>query len=430
MNYTIGLLYGDGIGPEITKATEVIMKAAVAKTGAEVEFPVFPMGWEAIREYGDPVPEVTKEGLKTVHGWVFAPHDSAAYPKEHFAKTNPSGTMRHYFDLFANIRPARTYPGVKSRVGEADVIVLRENSEGSLPDRNMYKGLGEFMPTPDMAISLNVCTRKATERLAHEAFRLAMKRRKKLTIVHKANVIKMPGDLFRSIIKEIGAREYPEVQIDDYHIDAMSAHMVRRLKDFDVIITTNLFGDILSDLAGELTGSLGLGPAINTNDHQCMAQAAHGSAPDIAGRNIANPVGIMLSAVMMYDWLADRYQDDKLEKIARLMENGIIETMKEGCVTPDLGGSASTSGFAEEIRKKLAQAVEEACEGTQVILMEHHGILVYDRSLSECRSALEVTENVCRMNVFAAAGRLPLKEVEPETVRDFLEGGYYKKRRG
>ncbi|MBS5546539.1 MAG: hypothetical protein KHX49_11335 [Lachnospiraceae bacterium] len=305
MNYRIGLLYGDGIGPEITKATEVIMKAAVAKTGAEVEFPVFPMGWEAIREYGDPVPEVTKEGLKTVHGWVFAPHDSAAYPKEHFAKTNPSGTMRHYFDLFANIRPARTYPGVKSRVGEADVIVLRENSECSLPDRNMYKGLGEFMPTPDMAISLNVCTRKATERLAHEAFRLAMKRRKKLTIVHKANVIKMPGDLFRSIIKEIGAREYPEVQIDDY---------------------------------------------------QCMAQAAHGSAPDIAGRNIANPVGIMLSAVMMYDWLADRYQDDKLEKIARLMENGIIETMKEGCVTPDLGGSASTSGFAEEIRKKIEMA--------------------------------------------------------------------------
>ena len=203
MNYRIGLLYGDGIGPEITKATEVIMKAAVAKTGAEVEFPVFPMGWEAIREYGDPVPEVTKEGLKTVHGWVFAPHDSAAYPKEHFAKTNPSGTMRHYFDLFANIRPARTYPGVKSRVGEADVIVLRENSEGSLPDRNMYKGLGEFMPTPDMAISLNVCTRKATERLAHEAFRLAMKRRKKLTIVHKANVIKMPGDLFHSIIQSV-----------------------------------------------------------------------------------------------------------------------------------------------------------------------------------------------------------------------------------
>ena len=156
MVYKIGLLYGDGIGPEITKATEVIMRAAVEKAELEVEFPVFPMGWEGIEKYGDPVPEVTKEGLKTVHGWVFAPHDSAAYPEEHFKKTNPSGTMRHYFDLFSNMRPARSYSGVKSRVGEADVIVFRENSEGSLPDRNMYKGLGEFMPTPDMAVSLNI----------------------------------------------------------------------------------------------------------------------------------------------------------------------------------------------------------------------------------------------------------------------------------
>lgn len=129
MVYKIGLLYGDGIGPEITKATEVIMKEAVNKAGVEAEFPVFPMGWEGIEKYGDPVPEITKEGLKTVHGWIFAPHDSAAYPEEHFRKTNPSGTMRHYFDLYSNMRPARSYPGVKSRVGEADVIVFRENSE-------------------------------------------------------------------------------------------------------------------------------------------------------------------------------------------------------------------------------------------------------------------------------------------------------------
>lgn len=353
MVYKIGLLYGDGIGPEITKATEVIMKAAVERVGVKVEFPVYPMGWEGIKEYGDPVPEVTKEGLKTVHGWIFAPHDSAEYPEEHFRKTNPSGTMRHYFDLYSNVRPARSYPGVHSRVGEADVIVFRENTEGSLPDRNMYAGLGEFMPTEDMAISLNICTKKATERLAHEAFRQAMKRRKKLTIVHKANVIKLPGELFRETIKEIGARDYPEVQIDDYHIDAMTAHMVKRLKDFDVIITTNLFGDILSDLAGELTGSLGLGPAINTNGSQCMAQAAHGSAPDIAGRNIANPVGIMLSAVMMYEWLADRYEDEKLKAVADKMQAAILETMEEGTVTPDLGGTATTSGFAEAIAEKI-----------------------------------------------------------------------------
>ena len=136
----------------------------------------------------------------------------------------------------------------------------------------------------------------------------------------------------------------------------MTAHMVRRLKDFDVIITTNLFGDIISDLAGELTGSLGLGPAINTNDHQCMAQAAHGSAPDIAGRNIANPVGIMLSAVMMFEWLADRYEDEKLQKVADLMQNGVLKTMEEGYVTPDLGGEASTSSFAQAIAEKIKNA--------------------------------------------------------------------------
>lgn len=356
MAYKIGLLYGDGIGPEITKATEVIMKAAVKKAGVEVEFPVYPMGWEGIEKYGDPVPEVTKEGLKTCHGWVFAPHDSAAYPEEHFKKTNPSGTMRHYFDLYSNVRPARSYPGVKSRVGEADVVVFRENTEGSLPDRNMYKGYGEFMPTPDMVILNCVFTRRATERIAHEAFKMAMKRRKKLTIVHKANVIQMGGELFRSVIKEVGAKYYPEVEIDDYHIDAMTAHMVKRLKDFDVIVTTNLFGDILSDLAGELTGSLGLGPAINTNGNQCMAQAAHGSAPDIAGRNIANPVGIMLSAVMLYDWLADRYEDQALADVARRMESAILATMEEGFVTPDLGGTASTSGFAQAIADKITSA--------------------------------------------------------------------------
>ena len=353
MEKKIAVLRGDGIGPEVVNESIKVLERVAQKFGHTFHYYDIIGGVAGLEAYGDALRpqdyELGRSCDSILFGSVGDPrkytftgaNGTKKYPSRKEAAVKALASFRRGMELFANIRPARTYPGVKSRVGEADVIVLRENSEGSLPDRNMYKGLGEFMPTPDMAISLNVCTRKATERLAHEAFRLAMKRRKKLTIVHKANVIKMPGDLFRSIIKEIGAREYPEVQIDDYHIDAMSAHMVRRLKDFDVIITTNLFGDILSDLAGELTGSLGLGPAINTNDHQCMAQAAHGSAPDIAGRNIANPVGIMLSAVMMYDWLADRYQDDKLEKIARLMENGIIETMKEGCVTPDLGGSAS-----------------------------------------------------------------------------------------
>ena len=349
MAYKIGLLYGDGIGPEITKATEQVMKAAVKKHGMNVEFPVYPMGWEGINHYNDPVPEITKEGLKTCDAWVFAPHDSAAYPEPHFSRANPSGTMRHYFDLYSNARPAKSYPGVTSRVGEADVIVVRENSEGLLPDRNMYKGWGEFMPDENTVILNGLFTRKATERVAHEAFKLTMKRKKHLTIAHKANVMQWSYGLFRSVIYEIGANYYPEVKIDDYHIDAMTAHMVKRLKDFDVIVTTNLFGDILSDLAGELTGSLGLGPAINTNETQCMAQAAHGSAPDIAGKNIANPVGLMLSAVMMFEWLATNRSDSDFAAAAKSMQDAVLAVMENGALTPDMGGTETTESFTAAV---------------------------------------------------------------------------------
>lgn len=357
MSYKIGLCYGDAIGPEITKATEAMMKAAAEKVGLDIQWPVYPMGWEGIEKYGNPVPECTIEGLKTCDAWVFAPHDSASYPKEHFERANPSGTMRHTFDLYSNVRPAKVYPGVKPekiRVDpEADIVVFRENSEGSLPDRNMYRGWGEFMPNADLVLSVAVFSRKAIERIAHEAFKCAMRRRKHLTIVHKANVIQWAGDFFRSTIQEIGAKYYPEVRIDDYHIDASTAHLVRHMKDFDVIVTSNLFGDILSDLAGELTGSLGLAPGINTNDHQCMAQAAHGSAPDIAGKNIANPTGLMLSACMMFDWLSQNRGEPKFAQAAQIMEKAVLDTMAAGEVTPDMGGTESTTSYTMRVVSRI-----------------------------------------------------------------------------
>jgi 3-isopropylmalate dehydrogenase len=357
MSYKIGLCYGDAIGPEITKATEAMMKAAAEKTGLSIEWPVYPMGWDGIRQFKNPVPDITIEGLKTCDAWVFGPHDSAAYPKEFFERANPSGTLRHVFDLYSNVRPAKVYPGIKSEKikvdPKSDIIVFRENSEGALPDRNLYRGWGEFMPNEDLVISLAIFSRKATERIAHEAFKCTMRRKKHLTIVHKANVIQWSYGFFRSIIKEIGARYYPEVKIDDFHIDAMSAHLVRHMQDFDVLVTTNLFGDILSDLAGELTGSLGLGPGINTNDHQCMAQAAHGSAPDIAGKNIANPTGLMLSACMMFDWLANSKQDNRFSDAATIMEKAVLDTMSAGTVTPDMGGKESTTSYMDLIVSRI-----------------------------------------------------------------------------
>ncbi|MEW9670475.1 isocitrate/isopropylmalate dehydrogenase family protein [Ammoniphilus sp. 3BR4] len=352
--YKIGVLYGDGIGPEITKATVEVLSAAVEHfSNTKLELIDLPMGWVGIEEHGDPIPQVTKDALKETHGWIMGPHDSAAYPAEHKANRNPSGELRHYFDLYSNVRPAKTMPDIKSVAGEADLVIFRENTEGFYCDRNMYVGSGEWQITPDIVISAGVFTRKATERIAHEAFRMAMQRRKKVTIVHKANVIKLGTGLFLNVCREI-SQQYPEVTVDDYHIDAMAAHLVRRTKDFDVIVTENMYGDILSDLTGELVGSLGLAPSINTNENQAMAQAAHGSAPDIAGKNIANPMGIMLSTVMFLDWLSGRHDDPELSQLARHMENAIMATVAEGVRTMDLGGDASTSEFAAAIVERLA----------------------------------------------------------------------------
>lgn len=354
--YKIGVLYGDGIGPEIVRATVDVLTASAERVGqTEFDWIELPMGWTAIKQCNDPIPESTKQALEHCHGWIMGPHDAAAYPQEFQEKRNPSGELRHCFDLFANIRPSKTMEGIKSVVGQADLVIFRENTEGFYPDRNMHTGVGEYMITPEVAISTGVFTKKAAERIAHAAFRMAMKRRRKVTIVHKANVIKLANGLFLNTCKEV-AKQYPEVSVEDYHIDAMAAHLVRRAIDFDVIVTTNMFGDILSDLAAELVGSLGLAPSINTNHEKGMAQAAHGSAPDIAGKNIANPVGEILSAVMLLDWLAERHDDPKLSEIARIVEKAVQKAIAEGICTRDLRGTASTTQFTQAVIDRIINA--------------------------------------------------------------------------
>jgi 3-isopropylmalate dehydrogenase len=356
--YKIGVLQGDGIGPEIVKATVDLLTAATNGLGeTEFDWVELPMGWDAIKAYNDPIPQVTKDKLKECHGWIMGPHDSAAYPAEYQEKRNPSGELRHYFDLYSNVRPNKTIPSIKSVVGFADMVIFRENTEGFYSDRNMHSGVGEYMVNPELALVTGVFSKKAAERIAHAACRLAVQRRKKLTIVHKANVIKLGYGLFLNTCREVAA-QYPELQVDDYHIDAMTAHLVRRAGDFDVIVTTNMFGDILSDLAGELVGSLGLAPSININDSIGMAQAAHGSAPDIAGKNVANPVGEMLSAVMLLDWMGGRYNDPNIMELARLVEKSIMDTITEGVCTRDLGGEASTTQFTEAIVARIERSYQ------------------------------------------------------------------------
>ncbi|MEU1306465.1 isocitrate/isopropylmalate dehydrogenase family protein [Streptomyces shenzhenensis] len=350
--YRLGVLDGDGIGPEIVPSSVEIATAAAAVAGTRVDWVPLPLGAAAIATHGTPVPEETKDALAGLDGWYLGPHDSVSYPEPHKSALNPSGTLRKHFQLFANIRPAKSFPGAQAVCDSADLVIVRENTEGFYADRNTFAGTGEFMPTPDTAIMMGIITRQATERVARVAFDLARSRRKKLTIVHKANVLKLTTGLFRTVCQDV-ARDYPDVRVDDFHIDAMTVHLVRRAQDFDVIVTENMFGDILSDLAGEISGSLGTAPSINSSATTAMAQASHGSAPDIAGQNIANPVAMILSGAMLFEWLGARHGDPALANTAKIIESGVADTIAAGISTRDLGGSATTTEFTAAVVKAI-----------------------------------------------------------------------------
>jgi len=354
MPYRLGVLTGDGIGPEIVEATLRVLDVVQQRDSRlRFEWLPLPVGWEAIRKTGSAIPESTVEALEGCDAWIMGPHDSASYPAAEQEKRNPSGELRHRFDLYANIRPARAYPGLPAVSPKMDLVVVRENTEGFYPDRNMAWGLGEFMPTPDMALTVGKFTRHASQRIARTAFTLARRRRRKVAIVHKANVIRKGFGLFLTACREV-AKEFPEVAVEDYHIDAMTAHLVRRGEDFDVVLTTNMFGDILSDLTGELAGSLGMAPSINAGIGRAMAQAGHGSAPDIAGKGIANPVGLILSAAMLLSWLAEERQDPAAAEAGQAIDRTVAATLTEGPRTRDLGGAADTREFTTALVRRLA----------------------------------------------------------------------------
>jgi len=343
----LGVLEGDGIGPEIVPAAIAAADAALRRANTAVQWVPLPVGLAAIAAHGSALPPSTVEALQTLDGWVMGPHDNASYPPAHRATLNPSGALRKHFDLYANIRPARTFRNVPATVRAADLVIVRENTEGFYADRNTFAGTGEFMPTADVAITMGVFTRGRIERIAHAAFQLAGRRRRHVTIVHKANVLAATA-FFRDICREAGER-YPGIALDDVHVDAMAAHLVRRPADFDVIVTENMFGDILSDLAGELTGSLGLAASLNASDRTAMAQAAHGSAPDIAGQGIANPSAMILSTAMLLEWLAARHDDARLADAASRLAAAVDRTLGLEIFPRDLGGAVTTAAFTRAV---------------------------------------------------------------------------------
>jgi 3-isopropylmalate dehydrogenase len=352
--YKIGVMNGDGIGPEVVPVAVALAQAAICGAGCDIEWVTLFMGWDAIKHYGSPMPEETKEVLRSCDGWIMGPHDSASYPDEWHATRQrlPGGELRKGFDLYANIRPAKNVPGVAAVVSDTDLVILRENTEGFYPDRNMFLGVGEVMPTRDCALVVGVFTRYAVTRIVRAGFEMARRRRKHLTVAHKANVLPHTTGMFKSVALELSG-EYPDVTLDDHHVDALSALLVRRPETFDVIVTENMYGDILSDLVGELVGSLGLAASLNAGDTYAMAQAVHGGAPDIAGKNLANPTAEMMSVLMLLNWLGERSDDSVLIEAAARGERAIWATLGSGSCTADLGGTMGTEEFGQEVSSRL-----------------------------------------------------------------------------
>ena len=349
------ILPGDGIGPEIMAATGGALEALNDTHGLKLAFEERVIGLASLETEGSTLPDAVIEAIEAADGTVLGPVHTVAYPPASEGGVNPSATMRKRFDLYANIRPSRARPGVPAMTPKMDLVIARENTEGFYADRNMFQGKAEFMPTEGVALSVRKITAQGSRRIAESAFDLAGRRRNKVTVVHKANVLKVSDGLFRDTVREV-AKSHPEVELDEILIDAMAALLVRTPEAFDVVLTTNMFGDILSDEAAELSGGLGLGGSLNAGDDHAIAQAAHGSAPDIAGQGIANPTALMVSVAMLLEWLGAGYGRDDLSAAAAAFNAAVDAVLADPANhTPDLGGSAKTA----DIGRAVADAISK-----------------------------------------------------------------------
>lgn len=350
------VLEGDGIGPEIAKASTDVLKAALDKFDMSAELIYEDIGFVSLKKYKTTFrKEILKIG-ENCDGIILGTCSHNDYPPTDEGGLNPSGVIRKYYDLYANVRPAKNRLGKSTKFPMGiDCIVMRENTEGFYSDRNMYQGVGELMPTKDCAISIRNITRKGSTRIAEIGFKYAQERRKKLVAIHKANVLRFSDGLFLECAREV-SKKYPDVEYKEQIVDSMSALIIRDPSIFDVILATNLFGDNLSDAASEIAGGLGLAESINAGDNYCIAQAQHGSAPDIAGRNIANPVSLIGSTAMLLDWLGKKNNEEKLKKISIMIEDAIDKTViNKETRTPDLGGKLSTTEFTKKLIENLGR---------------------------------------------------------------------------
>ncbi|MGE5098223.1 MAG: isocitrate/isopropylmalate dehydrogenase family protein [Betaproteobacteria bacterium] len=345
----IGILEGDDIGYEIVPAAVEIAKAAAARHGVDIEWHPLPVGRRALDTHGSTLPKETLETLRALDGWILGPIGHRAYPKRPEA-INPHPILRKRFDLFANVRPTRSYPDIGCLHENVDLVIVRENNEGFQPDRNVVAGSGEFRPTEDMTISVRVITRQGSYRVARAALELARQRRKHLTYVHKDTVFKLGCGMFAEECRRAAA-EFPDVRVDDVIVDTFAMRLVRDPQSFDVVVTTNMFGDILSDEAAGLVGGLGMAPGLCIGEGDiAMAQATHGSAPDIAGRGVANPYAMIESTRMLLEWLGHRRGQPNAVEAAAAMSRATTEALADPAArTGDIRGRGNTATMTQRI---------------------------------------------------------------------------------
>ena len=335
MTYRVTLLPGDGIGPEVVDATLTVLEA----TGIHFEWERFDaIGASAIEAFGEPLPASSLESIKknkvALKGPVTTPVGTG------FKSVNVQ--LRQKLDLFAAVRPCKTVPGIETPFKNVDLVIFRENTEG------LYAGIENYDERLGIADSIKRITRAGSERILRFAFEYARKHGLgKVTLVHKANILKLSSGMFLDMGRKM-SEEYPDLEFNDRIIDNMAMQLVMRPQDYRCIVSTNLFGDILSDLAAGLVGGLGMVAGANIGEEYAVFEAVHGSAPDIAGKNVANPTALIRSAEMMLRHLGEI-------DAANAIQLALYETLDEGrCRTPDLGGNASTSQFASCIAEKVA----------------------------------------------------------------------------
>ena len=342
-SHDVVLIPGDGIGPEVTAAACKILEAVAAP----LSFQVHRAGLAALEQGEEVLPQSTVEAIQ--HCGVALKGPCTTPVGEGFTSVNVQ--LRQRLNLFAAVRPVRNLAGVETRFDDVDLVIIRENTEG------LYSGV-ENQVTPDVVMSMKVATETACDRIARWGFRFAtLRKRKKITVFHKANIMKITDGLFLRCARKVHQSEYPNIEYEEVIIDAGCMKLVQDPSQFDVLLLENLYGDVVSDLCAGLVGGLGVVPGANYGEELAVFEAVHGSAPDIAGQGVANPLAVTMSSVMMLNHLAETRDDPSCRESADRIKSAYNRTLADGCLTRDLGGELDTQGFVDALVERIEAAL-------------------------------------------------------------------------